>query len=92
MKDTHVLVLVGIIALIAIAAVFVGYATDTLPKHTQRVITTAPPVTSDTAETVNVAAARKKKTCGCCKERMEKLRKHLEKLGERERAAQQTLK
>lgn len=92
MKDTHVLALVGTLALIAIAAVFVGYATDTLPKHTQRVITTAPPVSPDTEEKATLAAAPKKKTCGCCKERMEKLRHHLEKLQERERAAQQTHK
>lgn len=38
MKDTHVLCAACVIALVAITAVFIGYATGTLPQHKQRTI------------------------------------------------------
>ena len=43
MKETHVIATACGIALIAIIAVFIGYATDTLPKHAPRVITSSLP-------------------------------------------------
>lgn len=93
MKDTHVLCVVGIIGLLTITAVFIGYATNTLPHYKQRVITTSPP-TVDTIQATSTPTTElspntlveKKKTCDCCKKRLEKLREHLEKLGEQKKS------
>ena len=58
MKDTHVLCAAGLLTLIAIATVFIGYATDTLPQHKQTVITTSPPYTTGTMQgTIGTAGA-----------------------------------
>ncbi len=66
MKDTHVLIGACALALLAIVAVFIGYATDTLPHSATRVITPAMP-----ASRTPVA---KKKDCACCKVTREVLR------------------
>ncbi|MYB93009.1 hypothetical protein F4054_15525 [Candidatus Poribacteria bacterium] len=68
MKDTHVLCIACILALVAIASVFVGYTNDTLPRHTPRQITTAPPATIDPAQAATDTPAPKKKACSCCSE------------------------
>ena len=94
MKDTHVLCAVGIIVLLTITAIFIGYATNTLPQYKQRVITTSPP-TVDTIQATSTATTElspnipveKKKTCDCCKKRLEKLRENLEKLWEQKKSA-----
>ena len=57
MKDTHILFTVIILTVVAISAVFVGYATDTLPTDTPRQIATAP---------IGNTAVKTKKGCSCC--------------------------
>lgn len=72
MKDTHVLYAAGILALFAIICVFIGYATDTLPQHKQRVITISPSTTNATPMTEGVPVPlplAKKKNCQCCTKR-----------------------
>ena len=60
MKETHVIATACGIALIAIIAVFIGYATDTLPKHAPRVITSSLPTSEK--------STAKKRDCPCCEE------------------------
>ncbi len=66
MKDTHVIAAACSLALIAIVGVFIGYATDTLPKHKQRVITSSAP------------SSAPQKKCVCCVEKIKFIRKHME--------------
>lgn len=61
MKDTHVLCIACLLTLIAIAAVFVGYATNRLPMYTPRHITTAPPATINSAQAATDIPAGKRK-------------------------------
>lgn len=76
MKDTHFLYSIATLALGSIIAIFVSYATNTLPTHGQRDSTPAIATTSET------------KNCGCCtkitpqelkalRQRSEKLREHM---------------
>ena len=81
MKDTHVLCVASIIALVAILSVFIGYATDMLPQHKQRMIIT-PAATTELSLDIPV---EKKKDCPCCQERLKRLREHLEKLREKKK-------
>lgn len=67
MKDTHVLCIACILTLVAIASVFVGYATNRLPMYTPRHITTVPPATIP-AQAATDTPAVKKKVCSCCSE------------------------
>lgn len=78
MKDTHVLCAACVIALIAITAVFIGYATDTLPQHKQRMIKTVLPAQDTSVEV-------KKKNCSCCKMSLEKILEQIEKFREQRR-------
>lgn len=81
MKDTHVLCVVCSLAVFAIVCVFIGYATDTLPEQTQRVITISSQSQQETVtQTVPVSREKtdlKKKDCACCNENMEKLKAHI---------------
>ena len=81
MKDTHVLCLAGGIALLLIIAVFVGYATDTLPKHTpQQLTTVSTQVLPDTTEkSIPATQSKKKKVCGCCSEKLDEFIKEMQK-------------
>ncbi len=79
MKDKYVLFTVIILTVVAISAVFVGYATDTLPTDTPRQIATAP---------IGNAAIKTKKGCSCCKERLAKFREFMEKRKRQKAAAQ----
>jgi gamma-glutamyl:cysteine ligase YbdK (ATP-grasp superfamily) len=57
MKETYFLYGVAILAVVGILVCFIGYATNTLPMHTQKqapLITTSP--------------TAKKKNCACCVE------------------------
>ena len=74
MKDTHFLYSIATLAIGSIIAIFVSYATDTLPMHTPRNLTAAITTTPAT------------KNCACCtkmtpqesrtfKQRNEKIRK-----------------
>lgn len=75
MKDTHVLCAACVIALVAITAVLIGYATDTLPQHKQRTIKTALPAQDTSVEV-------RKKDCSCCKMSREKVLEQIEKFRE----------
>lgn len=65
MKDTHFLYAVAILAVVGIGAVFVGYATDTLPQHTSQ--------PSDVKRTTV-----EKKDCRCCSEKLDNAIKEME--------------
>lgn len=78
MKDTHWLYGIGVLAVLGILACFIGYATDTLPMSTPR----------QQAPVVTASPAVKPKACGCCAERMERLRKTMQRAREQKRAAQ----
>lgn len=96
MKDTHVLAAACGVALIAIVCVFIGYATDTLPEQTQRVIATSSQSQQGTVtQTVQVFTEKtdlKKKDCACCNENMEKLKAHiLQQKAAEDAAAQQNI-
>lgn len=55
MKDTHFLYSITILAVIGVLICFIGYATNSLPMHTQK-------------ETPVVTTTAKKKNCACCAE------------------------
>ena len=94
MKDTHVFYTVCIIAILAVAAVGIGYATNMLPLHKQGVVTTptsaaANTVQADaeTAETSESATPLRDKNCGCCAERRARYEEIMKKRRERQKAA-----
>jgi len=94
MKNTHGLCAASLLTLIAIATVFIGYATHTLPQHKQTVITTSPPYTTGTlqgttgtAEATPETSALRKKGCRCCAERSSKFRDKMDKYVQRKKAA-----
>lgn len=75
----------GIVAFVIIAFLvgFIGYTTDTRPMQTGN--TTAPIQTTVPAEKNTIV---KKKSCGCCAERMARRRQQIQKVRERKQAAQ----
>lgn len=75
MKDTHLLTIACSLALIAIIAVFIGYATDTLPQQKQRAIITESPSPDKPIDTSK--SPIEKEGCHCCKDRMAALIKFL---------------
>ena len=94
MKDTHVFYGVCIIAVLAIAAVGIGYATEILPLHKQNTITATASDTTDIVQpdttltrTSKSIAALKEKDCGCCTERRTKYQEMIKKRRERRKAA-----
>ena len=80
MKDTHFLYIVGILAVVSISVVFVGYATDTLPTNTPRQAAITP------ADNITIKAEG---GCNCCKERLAKFREFMEMRKRKKAAAQQ---
>ena len=94
MKDTHVFYGICIIAVLAIAAVGIGYATDMLPLHKQPVSTTTVSATTnatqsdpETTQSSKSVRALKEKNCGCCTERRAKYEAMIKKRRERQKAA-----
>lgn len=94
MKDTHVFYGVCIIAVLAIAAVGIGYATDMLPLYKQPASTTTMSATTDatqsdpeTTQPSKSVIAPKEKNCGCCTERKAKYEAIIKKRRERRKAA-----
>ena len=87
MKKKNVLYSLATLALIAGV---IGFATEPLPtqKAAQQLSAEqmATPMKSTSTET---APAVKKKTCGCCAERLARLQEQIQKTRERRRAAQQ---
>lgn len=81
MKDTHFLYTFVVLGVVAISAVFVGYATDTLPTDTPRQVATTP---SD-----NKLTGKTEKGCNCCGERLAKFREFMEARKRKKAAAQQ---
>lgn len=69
-RDTHFLYVIAILALVGISAVFVGYATDTLPKNTTKKVSMS--TYEGTTPLVN------KDPCGCCAERREQIRQFIQ--------------
>lgn len=84
MKDMRFRYGLATLVLLAILAVLVVYAMETLTTHTSQpqspVKTTTPTVTPN--PTV------KKKSCGCCAERRERLRKMIQQARQRQQAKQ----
>ena len=80
MKDTHFLYTIVVLGVVAISAVFVGYATDTLPTDTPGQVATTP---SDKV------TGKTEKGCNCCKERLAKFREFMEARKRKQAAAQQ---
>lgn len=81
MKDTHFLCVIAVLAIVGLSAIFIGYATGTLPTYTPRQIEAT---TSTNEDTTNV-----KKGCSCCKEDLAKFREFLEKRKRRKATADQ---
>ena len=78
MKDTHFLYIIAVLAIVGLSAIFIGYATGTLPTYTPQQVETA---TSANEDTANV-----KKGCSCCKEDLAKFREFMEKRKRRKAA------
>ena len=91
MKDTHVLCIACILALVAITSVFVGYATNTLPMHTPRQITIAPPATIGPAQAATDTPALKKKACSCCSEHTTAFQEEMDTYIKRKKAEAQEI-
>ena len=94
MKDTHIFYGVCIIAVLAIAAVGIGYATDMLPLHKQPVRTTTVSATTNAIQSdpeptqaPKSVIAPREKNCGCCAERRAKYEAIIKKRRERQKAA-----
>ena len=93
MKDTHVFYGVCIIAVLAIAAVGIGYATDMLPLHKQPVNTTVSATINatqsdpETTQAPKSVRALKEKNCSCCAERKAKYEAMIKKRRERQKTA-----
>lgn len=89
MKKKNLLYSLAILGLIALIAGVISYATKMRPPQTDFSTTpveqTATPVTSTEPETT---PAVKKKSCGCCAERIARLQEHIRKARERRQAAQ----
>lgn len=81
MKDIHFLYIIAGLAIIGISVTFIGYATDRLPVHTPRQISTT--------ASINADSTNAKKGCGCCKEDLAKFKEFMEKRKRRQAAAQQ---
>ena len=80
MKDTHFLYTIVVLGVVAISAVFVGYATDTLPTNTPRRVATTPS---------GMITGKTEKGCNCCGERLAKFREFMEARKRKKAAAQQ---
>ncbi len=85
MKDIRFLDGIATLALLAILAVFVAYATGTLPMHTPHRQAPVNPVIPEVAPTSSVT----KKSCGCCAEQKARIQKLIREARERKRAARQ---
>ncbi|RKU30761.1 hypothetical protein C6497_03520 [Candidatus Poribacteria bacterium] len=71
MKDNFFVYSVGILAIVGILVCFIGYATNTLPMHTQQ------------QTTAFTTPSAKKKNCKCCSKRVERVKKANKDLLER---------
>ena len=91
MKDTHFLYVVATLFVIGISACFIGYATDTLPKHMPRQITTTSVTAIDTVQTATDISVQLKKDCHCCAERVTDFEKEMDAYVKRKKAEAQRL-
>ena len=82
MKDTYFLYGVAILAILGISAVFIGYATDTLPMSTPR-------HRASVATPVQTVA---EKSCGCCADKTRQIVKSLRQIREKSQEHQQQYK
>ena len=79
MKDIHFLYAVLILGVVAISAIFVGYATGTLPTNASQQVSTTPTTNS---------TIKAKRGCNCCKANLAKFREFMEARKRRKAAAQ----
>ena len=86
MRANRLLYGIAALALLAILAVFIAYATDNLPTHTPRQHVRLETETS--AETPAPAVKVKKKSCKCCAGKRNRLQKKIQAARERRKAAQ----
>lgn len=84
MQAKHFLYAIALLAVVGVAAAFIGYATDTLPMHQPKSQAPMGPTTS--------AVSTKKKTCGCCAERRAKIQEYIERARARKKAAAADIK
>lgn len=89
MKKKNLLYSLAILALIALIAGVISYATEMRP--TQRETQQVPVASSKTPETsteTETATAVKKKACGCCAERIARLQQQIRKARKHRQAIQ----
>ena len=89
MKKKNLLYSLATLALIALIAGIISYATEMRP--TQRETQQVPVASSTTPGTfteTETATAVKKKACGCCADRIARLQKQIRKARKRQQAAQ----
>lgn len=89
MKRTHLLYGLATLAVAALLAGIISYATETHPTQTD--VTTAPvekTVAAEKQASAEITATVKKKNCGCCAERIARLQEQIRKARERRQAAQ----
>lgn len=92
MKDEHLVLGMALLAIVAIVACFIGYATDTLPIQTREAPSQQTQVKTSSAgiPTADTVAASTRKSCNCCTERTKRAREQFRKIRERRQAKQQT--
>ena len=92
MKDEHFVLGMALLAIVAILACFIGYATETLPMRTREAPSQQTPVRTSSAgiSTPDTVADSTRKSCNCCTERMKRAREQFRKIRERRQAKQQT--
>lgn len=94
MKKKNLLYSLVTLTLIALIIGVISYATERHPTQTGSTTTSvdqiAAPVTSTSTEGKPTPPAVKKKSCGCCAERIARLQKQMRKARARRPAAQQT--
>ena len=90
MSDKHRFYAACLIAVLALVAIGIGYATGALPLHKQSPLATQPAATTEPtqrAANARKTTAAKQKNCGCCAERRAKARERLKKIRERKQTA-----
>ncbi len=79
MKNTGFAYGIAVLVLLAILAAFIAYATDRLPPRVPK----QHPSAETVVPTKTPPSAVKEKSCGCCAERKERIRKRIQEARER---------
>ena len=89
MKKKNLLYSLATLALIALIAGVISYATEMRPTQTEtQQVPVASSRTPETSTETETATAVKKKSCGCCADRIARLQQQIRKARERRQAAQ----